>query len=295
MGVTIKEIAEKAGVSSITVSRVLNGRPGNKVSVKLCEKIRALAKDMGYSRNTFATAIRTGKIPLIAVCLHRLWEDERYIRTYWCDMISNFTTLLPKYGLDMILVSYTEPAELQKRLTALSSSGLIGGIISNLIPDLVDECCQAIFKTKLPFVLLGKHDNENIPYVSTENSKLKKYLEEKLKSQHCTAIKNYHTRSGHGLSEEDFRDPSIFIGVDCERDRVKLIREHGVEPHRIVMIANSGVQIFNSSGYVLNNHNKERCINCIEILSELMAGRKPANIQREIELTEKDLTLVDIG
>lgn len=293
MGVTIREIAEKAGVSSITVSRVLNGNPGNKVSAGLSAEIRELAKRMGYSRNAFASAIRTGKIPLIAVCLHRLWEDERYIRMYWCDMVSNFTTLLPGYGLDMILVAYTEPAELKKRLTALSSSGLIGGVISNLIPDAVDECCEAIAAAELPFVLLGNPVREDIPCVYSDNTRMQQHLAKLMGPKNCRVLKNYHSRSRNFIPE-DFNDPAVFIAVDCEKDRMELIREHKVEPHRIVLMVNSAVQIFNSSGYVINTRSKERCINCIEILSELMAGRRPVNIQRKIELSEKDLTFVAI-
>ena len=49
---TIKDIAEKAGVSMITVSRVIN--TPEKVSPKTREKIEKILKENGYTHNTAA-------------------------------------------------------------------------------------------------------------------------------------------------------------------------------------------------------------------------------------------------
>ena len=48
MRITQKEIARQMGVSTMTISRVLNGKGGNKVSAELVCKIRnAAAKSIG--------------------------------------------------------------------------------------------------------------------------------------------------------------------------------------------------------------------------------------------------------
>lgn len=57
--VTIKQIAELAGVSRGTVDRVLNGRPGVKPETE--QKIRAIAEEMGYSPNTAGRILAAGK------------------------------------------------------------------------------------------------------------------------------------------------------------------------------------------------------------------------------------------
>ncbi|MEM8495914.1 MAG: LacI family DNA-binding transcriptional regulator, partial [Planctomycetota bacterium] len=51
--VTIYEIAQKAGVSSSTVARVLRGDSKEtwKSTARRAERIRQLAKDMGYRAN----------------------------------------------------------------------------------------------------------------------------------------------------------------------------------------------------------------------------------------------------
>ncbi|MEM9753515.1 MAG: LacI family DNA-binding transcriptional regulator [Planctomycetota bacterium] len=66
---TIKEIAKLAGVSHVTVSKVLAGdtpvtRPA---AIRRAEKIRRIAEELGYRPNYTAQSLRSGKTGLIAV------------------------------------------------------------------------------------------------------------------------------------------------------------------------------------------------------------------------------------
>jgi LacI family transcriptional regulator len=63
--VTIKEVAQAAGVSTQTVSRVLNDRPD--VSDETREKIRSIIDDMGYSPNVLARSLIQGRSNTIGV------------------------------------------------------------------------------------------------------------------------------------------------------------------------------------------------------------------------------------
>ncbi len=57
---TIYEIAERTGVSPSTVSRALSGK-GGMLSEETCERIEAVAQELGYRRNAFASSLRRGK------------------------------------------------------------------------------------------------------------------------------------------------------------------------------------------------------------------------------------------
>jgi LacI family transcriptional regulator, galactose operon repressor len=65
MGVTIKEIARKVGVTAATVSRALNGKPG--VSATLRKRIEGVAEKMGYAPDLHARALVTGHVPFLAL------------------------------------------------------------------------------------------------------------------------------------------------------------------------------------------------------------------------------------
>jgi LacI family transcriptional regulator, galactose operon repressor len=62
---TIKDVAERAGVSVATVSRALNDK--GDVSVRTRERVRAVARSVGYSADRAATSLVTQKTRLVAV------------------------------------------------------------------------------------------------------------------------------------------------------------------------------------------------------------------------------------
>ena len=53
--ITIRDIAEKAGVSAGTVDRVLHNRPN--VSKKALDKVNNALKEMKYEPNAYASAL----------------------------------------------------------------------------------------------------------------------------------------------------------------------------------------------------------------------------------------------
>ena len=73
--VTLKDIAEKAGVSSMTVSRVMNGKTGA-VSQETSERIKKIAQEMGYVPNSSARALASRSSRLITALLQEYDEDR---------------------------------------------------------------------------------------------------------------------------------------------------------------------------------------------------------------------------
>lgn len=63
MSATVDDIAQRAGVSASTVSRVLNDR--GPVAAATAEKVRAAVRALGYSRSTLLEPVAH---PLVAVC-----------------------------------------------------------------------------------------------------------------------------------------------------------------------------------------------------------------------------------
>ena len=72
--VTLKDIAERAGVSSMTVSRVMNGKRGA-VSQETSERIKKIAQEMGYVPNSSARALASRSSRLITALLQEYDED----------------------------------------------------------------------------------------------------------------------------------------------------------------------------------------------------------------------------
>ncbi|HJO87006.1 MAG TPA: LacI family DNA-binding transcriptional regulator, partial [Rhodospirillales bacterium] len=57
--VTLKDVANKVGVHSSTVSRVLNPETRKMVTEEIAAKILSAATEMGYRPNAFAQSLKT--------------------------------------------------------------------------------------------------------------------------------------------------------------------------------------------------------------------------------------------
>ena len=62
---TMKEIAEKTGVSVSTVSLVLNKRDVGRVKPDIAQRVRQTATDLGYKPNPLARSLRTSKTRIL--------------------------------------------------------------------------------------------------------------------------------------------------------------------------------------------------------------------------------------
>ncbi len=74
MSVTIKDIAEAAGVDPAVVSVALNNKSYIRISQKRREEIRRIAQEMNYRPNLQASSLRSGKQATIGVFLPS-WQD----------------------------------------------------------------------------------------------------------------------------------------------------------------------------------------------------------------------------
>lgn len=93
----IYDIAEKAGVSIATVSRVLNGSPN--VSAKTKEKILRVIDEEGYTPNVFARGLGLNTMKMIGI----LCTDVSDI--YYAKAVSVVENALRQYGYDSLLCS----------------------------------------------------------------------------------------------------------------------------------------------------------------------------------------------
>lgn len=86
MSVTIREVATAAGVSPMSVSKVLHDRGSNvRVGAETAARIRAVAKELGYQPNSLARSFRNRKTNTIGIVYER--------SSMFGDTTGYFTTL----------------------------------------------------------------------------------------------------------------------------------------------------------------------------------------------------------
>lgn len=160
--VKMSDIADKLGVSTVTVSKALGGRDG--VSDSLREKIEDLADEMGYEREIHMPAEKSVSIGVIV--------EERFVREdqsfYW-NLYQVLSGEAIKKNSSAYIEVITEEAEQNLVLPKLVSDSRIDGLI---IMGTFFERYREFLKENvaIPIVFLDANSNDTVyDSVMTDN------------------------------------------------------------------------------------------------------------------------------
>jgi len=128
MSVTLKDIAQRAGVDPTVVSAVLRGSGRMRCSQKTKEKILSLVEEMGYCRNSVASALRCGKTRLIGVAM------PSPMLPFFAAMMTSIQTLLFKAGYTAVFGVWGMEHSMKEIFSSLLSLK-VDGIITWELPD----------------------------------------------------------------------------------------------------------------------------------------------------------------
>lgn len=152
MKITIKEIAEIAGVHRSTVDKVIHNRVG--VSDEVREKIQKIIDESGYEPNLFGRALqKQQKTTVIAAILAEV-DALPYIK-------DGMQRALEEFG------SYN--LELQYHITSMQNSINQADIIRKCIQDKVDGIILLPIHTREVKELINKAAEEGIPVVTVNS------------------------------------------------------------------------------------------------------------------------------
>jgi len=125
---TIRDVAERAGVSLTTVSYVLSGRLGGttRISEPTKERVQEAVRELGYVANRAARGMRRGKTELVAVAIGNLeWPWDR-------ALAAAAARVLPQHGYQPVVL-------LGDAWRQFMLSGGADGVILGFIPESVVE------------------------------------------------------------------------------------------------------------------------------------------------------------
>ena len=128
--ITMKDIADIAGVSIQTVSRALNDKPdiGNETR----ERIKSIAKDLNYRRNIRAASLRTKRSKTIGIIIPDFRDDAH------AEILQGCNNVARRKGYQIIIharsqkgVNVQEDIEAFHMLVAQQVDGLL------LLPEII--------------------------------------------------------------------------------------------------------------------------------------------------------------
>ncbi|USB32357.1 substrate-binding domain-containing protein [Paenibacillus sp. YPG26] len=162
--VTMRDIASKLGVSSVTVSKALGDKDG--VSEELKAKIKQVAAEMNYRYNTAARSMKEGLSYNIGVII-----PSRFVglaQSFYLRVYQQISSLLDSYGYYGILNILTNEDEEQLIPPRIYSEKKVDGII--VLGQISKEYIEVIESMDLPKIFTDFYDeHSDIDSVITDN------------------------------------------------------------------------------------------------------------------------------
>ncbi|WEV74999.1 LacI family DNA-binding transcriptional regulator [Bifidobacterium sp. ESL0800] len=122
---TMKDVAEKAGVSISTVSLVLNNRDAGRVKTQIAAKVREIADELGYKPNPMARSLRTSKTSILGFV-----AEDIYHIPYTAQTLQGAQDAASHYGYIILFVDTDGSSSQTDQISVLQRYGMDGFLYS---------------------------------------------------------------------------------------------------------------------------------------------------------------------
>jgi LacI family transcriptional regulator len=160
---TIRDIAELAGVSIATVSRAVNGR--GDVSEETRALVRRIAREHGYTASRDARGLSTGRTGLIGMTLPMIHP------TYFSAIVASAAEALEEHDMRIVLCPTQHQHDREVSLIERLMHGTTDGAIL-VLPEESGSELQALARQGYRFVVAdpSEQPDDDIPAVSAAHS-----------------------------------------------------------------------------------------------------------------------------
>ncbi len=146
---TLKDVAELAGVSPITVSRVFNDKWSGRVKEETVQKVSEASRKLGYSPNQLARSLNGERTNIIAVV------TGKKTGIFYDDLLHKLTTKIQKDG-KQALVFVADPSYGIEKIVEQVNQFRVDAIIVTS-PALKSEIMNFFTNTKRPIILFNRY------------------------------------------------------------------------------------------------------------------------------------------
>jgi len=211
--ITSNDVARAAAVSQATVSRVFNN--SKKVREETVEKVRQVARELGYTPNAIARSLTSKQTDMIAIV------SVRFDNPFYQTLLIKISDMIAEMGKKVIFIQTQFDQSLEDILYEVMEYQVDGVVVLSaaLSATLLDKfaCVQ------IPLVIFNKHfDSRNFFSVSSDNLDAGRLV-----ADHFVArgYRSFGFISGWQLSQtSDFRHRGYTDGL----------REHGFEGCQVI-------------------------------------------------------------
>ena len=159
---TLKKIAELAGVSRSTVSRVVNNHPN--VSAEVRERVQKIIRETGYKPNIAARSLRSKQSNIIGLVIpeksHTFFTDP-----YFSHLIQGIAQACNKNDKTLALIL---EADTQNLYPKVANPGHLDGVLLQ-VGKIDNPLLEMLCETRMPFIVLGRPSVSQVSYIDVDN------------------------------------------------------------------------------------------------------------------------------
>ncbi len=152
---TIYDIAKKANVSPMTVSRVINNK-GN-ISEKTRKKVEEVIQELNYIPNSAAQSLNLKKTKLLSLIITDITNP------FFTSVARGAADKANQMGYQLILCNTDEDLEKEGDSINALISKRVDGVIIAPTGDLSKKNIKKLMKNKVPFTMIDREISDDLP------------------------------------------------------------------------------------------------------------------------------------
>ncbi len=244
MGVTIRDLSKRCGLSVSAISKALNNYPD--VSEATRARVLKVANEMGYFPNALARGLKTNRTYNLGVLL----DDAlgvNILHPYFAIILNSFRREAERAGYDITLLGHgvgTQPLSYLNHCRQRNVDGICLVCVNFYHPEVIE-----LSQSELPLVSIDHPYAERDCVLSDNRGGMRALLE-------------YALGMGHRRIAYIYGEPSE-VTVARKSAFLAVMQEHGLEPPEPWMISNrylSTQHVLTAVGNLLSLSERPTCI-----------------------------------
>lgn len=178
---TIYDIANLSGYSPKTVSRVING--GERVKPETFAAIKKVIDDLSYIPNAYAQNLTKKETTNILISVKKM---DSFPLIWFQTLLDKVLQTCKEVGVNAIVEYFGEGDSIANSIISSTGSLVDGVIVFYEGED--DLRIQYLKKNKMPFIVFGKSQTEDVVYVSNNDFQATYDMMQEVAQQECRKI-----------------------------------------------------------------------------------------------------------
>ncbi len=164
MRITLKTIAEEAGLSITTVSRALAGY--NDVNEDTRQRILGIADRLGYQPNLTARHLRSKHTQTIGMVVPR---TAHFSDPFFMELLAGVGRQASEYGYDLLISAQMRGEEELSAYRRMVAGGRVDGMVVARVLR-YDPRIEFLHEARHPFVAFGRSEAQEYPFIDVDGA-----------------------------------------------------------------------------------------------------------------------------